>query len=496
MSANVIWAPQPKQISFMERPEYEVLYGGSAGGGKSDALLMEALRQVHIPHYRGIIFRKTYPQLTELIDRSTTLYKMAFPKAKYNESKHVWLFPSGAKIYFSSMQYAKNRTDHQGKRYDFIAFDELTHFTWEEYSYMFSRNRPSKNPRSPLRTRCYIRASTNPGGVGHGWVKQRFIDAAEWGTPIVEEVEVRAPDGEIKTIKRDRIFIPATVFDNKILLEENPDYLGSLALLPEKERSALLYGEWDSFEGQYFSEFKPEPDRSILKESGITKEEAHAQGRWTHVIEPFEPPQSWRIYRSYDFGSAHPFAMTWWTIDTEGTAYMIAEYYGCTGRANEGLKWSPDEQFKKIAQIEREHPYLAGRRIYGVADPSIWDGSRGISIAQTAEKYGIYFEPGINARIPGWLQLRYRFQFDSFGRAKIYFFDTCPETIRTIPLLIHDERMVEDVDSSTEDHIADTIRYFCMMHTIAAPRDVADSPKIVSDPLDLIKKRKPKRAYY
>ena len=157
----------------MSRFENEALYGGAAGGGKSDCALVEALRQVNIPHYRGLILRKTYPQLSELIDRSRELYLSAFPKAKYNDTKHCWSFPSGAKIYFGAMQYTKDRTNYQGKRYDFIDFDELTHFTWDEYSYLFSRNRPNGEG-----TRCYIRAQANPGGIGHGWVKERFITAA------------------------------------------------------------------------------------------------------------------------------------------------------------------------------------------------------------------------------------------------------------------------------------------------------------------------------
>ena len=173
MGNKVIWQPQPRQAALMRRWEPEALYGGAAGGGKSDCALAEALRQVEIPHYRGLILRKTFPQLSELIDRSTELYLSAFRGAKYNESKHVWTFPSGAKIYFGSMQHSRDRTNYQGKRYDFIDFDELTQFTFDEYSYLFSRNRPN-GPG----TRCYMRAQANPGGIGHGWVKERFITPA------------------------------------------------------------------------------------------------------------------------------------------------------------------------------------------------------------------------------------------------------------------------------------------------------------------------------
>ena len=305
-----IWSPQEKQFAFQQRPEYEALYGGAAGGGKSDALLAEALRQVHIPHYRGIVFRRTFPQLTDLVDRSREVYGAAFPKASYNETKHVWTFPSGAKIYFGNMQRDEDRFNYQGKYYDFIAFDELTQFTWVQYSYLMSRNRPN-GPG----TRVYIRASANPGGVGHGWVKDRFITAAPPLTPIVGEYDVVTPEGKRITLRRSRIFVPSTVFDNRRLLENDPNYLANLAMLPEAEKNALLYGSWDSFDGQVFMEWRNDPAH-------------YGDMQWTHVIDPFPIPAHWRIWRGFDFGYAKPFAVGWFAADEDGRLYHIKEYYG------------------------------------------------------------------------------------------------------------------------------------------------------------------------
>lgn len=491
---NVIWKPQAKQAQFMSRPEYECLYGGAAGGGKSDALLVEALRQTDNPNYRALILRKTYPQLGELIDRSQSLYPLCFPRARYNDSKYVWIFPSGAKIYFGAMQHSKDRTNYQGKRYDFIAFDELTHFTWDEYSYMFSRNRPSKKPTSAKKTRVYIRATANPGGIGHGWVKERFISAAPPMTPIRQSVQVRMPDGSMATMTQERIFVPATVFDNDILLRDDPQYLARLALLPEKERNALLYGDWDTFEGQYFTDFKIAPDVDAAKRAGIMADEQELRGshRWCHVIPPFDlnsgARKGWKIIRSYDFGYARPFSCAWWAVDYDGVIYRILELYGCTSNPNEGVKWTPDKQFREISRLEQSHPWLKGREISGVADPAIWDASRGESIAETAMRYGIYFTPGDHQRIPGWMQCHYRLQFDERGYARCYIFDTCKAFIRTIPLMMYDPIKVEDLDSKLEDHVADEWRYLCMSRPVK-PLEMPKEQVILFDPLDQYNKR-------
>ncbi len=463
---KTIWTPQEKQAVFQSRGEYEALYGGAAGGGKSDALLTEALRQVHIPHYRALILRKTYPQLSELIDRSRSLYKAAYPKANYNDSKHFWNFPSGAKIYFGAMQHTKDRINYQGKRYDFIAFDELTHFTWEEYSYMFSRNRPSGEG-----TRCYIRATTNPGGIGHSWVKERFITCAPPLTPVKTNMQITAPDGNVINMERKRIFVPSTVFDNAELLKNDPNYLANLSLLPEKEKKALLYGDWDSFAGQVFSEWKNDPSH-------------YEDRRFSHVIKPFLIPKNWKIYRGFDFGYSRPFAVEWIALDHEGRVYVIAELYGCTGTPNEGVKYTPREIANAIKQMEREHPNLKGRKIRGIADPAISKAETGESIADMFSKEGVFFDFGDNERLPGKMQFHYRLSFDGNGIPMMYVFENCVNFIRTIPSLVYDSVNVEDIDSSGEDHIYDCVRYV-LMENLINPRVNSGGLTERENPLDI-----------
>lgn len=464
--ADVVWSPQPRQAAFMSRGEDEALYGGAAGGGKSDALIIEALRQVHIPHYKALIIRKTFPQLSELIDKSLNYYPQVFPKARYNSGAHTWTFPSGAKIRFGSMQRVQDRVQYQGQAYDFIAFDELTHFTWDEYSYLFSRNRPNG-----AGTRVYMRATANPGGIGHGWVKERFISPAPPMTTVFEDIEVRYPDGRSETQRRSRIFVPASVFDNPILLRHDPRYLANLAALPPAERDALLYGSWDSFNGQVFVEWRNDPEH-------------YADRINTHVISPFRVPQSWAIWCGLDWGYSKPFSVGWYAVDHDRRMYRIREYYGCTGNPNEGVKLEPTEVAREMRRIEADDPNLKGRSIRRVGDPAIWGSDGTESIGALMERERVYFEKGDHARISGKMQVHHRLNFDEYGVPMLYVFDTCKHFIRTVPALVYSERDVEDVDTAGEDHVYDELRYVAMMNPIAPPPRETTRTVGGFDPLD------------
>lgn len=462
---NIIWKPQPKQAEFMARGEYEALYGGAAGGGKSDAIVAEALRQVDNPNYRAIIFRKTYPQCRELIIKSIRIYKSAFPRAEYNGSEHFWQFPSGAKIYFGSMPNSTSYLSYQGLSYSYIAFDELTHFTQEEYEYLISRNRADGEG-----LRVYIRATANPGGIGHGWVKERFITASKPGVPYTVKAEITDAGGSRRTVERTRIFIPSSVFDNAALMKNDPGYIANLATLPEAKKKALLYGDWNSYEGQVFTEFRDDPNGY---ESRIG----------THVIAPFRIPRTWRRYRAFDFGYSRPFAVQWWAVDYDGRAYLYRQLYGCTDTPNTGLRLEPREIARKIREIEDE--LEEGNTITGIADPAIWDESRGRdgTIITMFEDEGIYFEKGRHDRLSGKMQCHYRFAFDDDGKPMAYIFNTCRPFLRTVPSLVYDEANCEDVDTRCEDHDYDAMRYFFMANPIAPRRKIKKTPHLWS-PLD------------
>ncbi len=461
---NVIWAPQPRQAEFMRRPEDEALYGGAAGGGKSDALVIEALRQVGVPHYKALILRKTFPQLSELVDKTMNYYPAAFPGAVFNDTRHTWTFPSGARVIFGAMQHPADRTRYQGQSYDFIAFDELTHFTLEEYTYMFSRNRPN-GPG----TRVYVRSTANPGGVGHGWVKQRFITAAPPMTPITETVTWVRPDGTLGSREQKRVFVPSSVFDNPALLRNDPSYVARLAAMPEAEKRALLYGDWDSFSGQVFTEWRNDP--------------AHYGDRLrTHVIDPFRVPGDWAVWCGFDWGYARPFSVGWYAVDRGGRMYRVRELYGSDGAPDRGIRLEPGALARLIRRTEEEDPNLRGRTIHRVGDPAVWQSDGLESIGALMERERVYWERGDNARIAGKMQVHHRLAFGPDGVPMLYVFSTCRSFIRTLPALVYSATDPEDVDTAGEDHAYDELRYVCMKNPVAPPPYRAPLPAAY-DPL-------------
>lgn len=254
-------------------------------------------------------------------------------------------------------------------------------------------------------------------------------------------------------------------------MQSDPEYVRKLEALPPKLRKAWLDGDWDIYEGQFFEEFADRPEHYIDRQ-------------WTHVIEPFEIPDGWRIYRSFDWGYAKPFSCAWWAVDYDGVVYRILELYGCTDTPNEGVKWTPERVFAEIHRIETEHRWLRGKTIQGVADPAIWDAETGESIADVATRYRVYFDKGDHARLPGWMQVHYRLYFDDNGYPMMYVFKNCKAFIRTMPLLQYDEHRVEDLDTDGEDHVADEVRYFLMTRPIK-PRKAPLPEAKQADPLKM-----------
>lgn len=474
--SKTTWFPQYRQWIMLNRREDEGFYGGAAGGGKSDYLVVESMSQADIPNYRGLILRRTYPELEEIMDKCYAYYRVAYPKVKYNGQEHVWKFPSGAKIYLGAMQYEKDKTKYQGRQFDFIGFDELTHFTLSQYEYMRSRNRAS-GPG----TKVYMRATGNPGGIGHGWVKSYFVTAGKPMETINTELNILTPDGSVIHQTMSRIFVPSKVFDNEILLRNNPKYLSNLAMLNEQDRKALMDGDWDIFSGQAFTEFRDNPD-------------GYKTRRMTHVIDPFRIPEYWMIYRGFDYGYSKPFSVGWYAVDTDGNIFRIQELYGCQhdrgGNAvpDTGVKWDPTKIARKIREMEDQDPNLKGRNIIGIADPAIFEESTGESIAAMMAREGVYFQRGDHTRIAGKMQCHYRLAMDANGYAKFYVFNKCREFIRTIPSLVYDETNVEDIDTKQEDHIYDEWRYVMMQNPISPPREPEDVIHEY-DPLNMYQRR-------
>lgn len=471
---EVTWAPQPgSQELLLSCPIPEVLYCGTRGGGKTDTLLMDFAQDCGKgwgAEWRGIIFRHTFPQLEDVVQKAKKWMPRLFPGWTFNEAKYTATWPSGEKLMFRQFKDPSDYWNYHGHAYPWIAWEELT--TWPDpscYKTMFSCNR-SAVPGIPIR----VRSTTNPFGPGHNWVKAR------WRLPVpqprvVGEVIRDSVDSEGYP-EPPRVAINSHVLENQILLQAQPDYIQKLRASARSpaELEAWLNGSWDIVAGGMF-------------------DDVWYEVRHRAVVKPFIPPDSWRIDRSFDWGSSRPFSVGWWAesdgtdfVDgdglrrssVKGDMYRIMEWYGWNGQPNEGSRLMAADIARGIRERELKMPWGARVRD-GPADASIFDKENGPSIAddmalpvrmvdgKTVE--GVYWEAAdksSGSRVLGWQMVRERLRGvlpEVPGRPRerpgLYIFNTCDQWLRCVPVLPRDEKKMDDVDTDAEDHNGDETRY-------------------------------------
>lgn len=424
----------------------------------TDCLVNLATRHTDKPGYRALLLRRTFPRLQEIMDRCWRYYPTI--GGVYRATEKRWYFPGGDAsrahkpwIQLGHMQHEDDRHQYQGAEYHFCGFDEVSQFTGTQYLYMLSRVRSTD-----ARLRPKVRATTNPGGIGHLFFKQRFVDVASASRSYIDPATGLS-----------RAFIPAKIYDNPTLIETDPDYLRRLQALPLIERKRLLDGDWEVFAGQVFG----------------------ALSDAVHGCDPFDIPPEWERVCVLDWGYARPFSVGWYAIDYDGLPYRYREWYGCKpGEDNVGLRLTAEQVAQGI--IERESGEHVRTRI---ADPSIFSNlpkgrrgreARGPNIGEDLLAAKLFFLKADNDRLQGLQQVHKRFALREevdletgeirSEEPQIQVFRDQPHFWRTLPALQADPSHPEDVDTEQEDHIYDELRYFAMWRPVRPKPTLSHQP--------------------
>lgn len=418
---NILWRPHPgPQTDFLASSETDILYGGQAGGGKSDAMIVDPLRYAHKKRHRALILRRTLKELRELINKSREYYPLAYPGAKFKVDEKTWVFPSGATIEFNYLEKEADVYQYQGQEFTWIGFDEITQLPSEwSWNYLSSRLRTADPDIN-----TYLRCTANPGGVGHEWVKERYIMPKAPNTAWVYGVNPRTGT------QLTRKFIPAKLSDNPTIYDDG-QYEAHLQALPEIERRRLLEGDWYIISGAAFPEFNKE----------------------VHVVEPFTIPRHWKRVRGVDYGYAAPSACVWGAIDPEdGTLVIYRELYekGLTG----------EELAERIKELEADDPPMSGVVDYAVFNRTGHVNTVGQIL--NSSPYFLKLRPANKDRKAGKVQIHERMSTRNKLRPGLQFTSNCVNCIRELTSLPLDKKDPEDVDTHADDHAYDAIRYLVM----------------------------------
>jgi len=428
---QVAWKPQPgPQTELLTCPYFEVLMGGAAGGGKSDALIGDFAAGIeqYGAAWRGVLFRRTFGMLEEIETRALEIFSAVYGSKCYSVGKKIWTFPNGATFKLRYLDDHKDTLEYQGKSFTWAGFDELTQ--WPDdycYNYLFSR------VRSAAGAPGYIRSTSNPGGPGHQWVKKRFIDPAPPRTPIIEW----GTDIDGNAVRRARVFIPAKLADNRILVNNDPGYFDRLNQISDPTlRSALRDGNWDVFAGMAFHEW----DRAV------------------HVVPASPVPEGVKLWRACDWGYDKPYCVLWFYSDFDGNVVVFNEMYGKGAKDGMGTKESAKDVRAKIESYEALNNLWVP---LGYLDPQCWAEHDTVdsiyhNIGGTRLNWQKW-EKGPGSRI-NQKQVVHDYLRVVNGHSRLRISERCPNLIRTLPSLPACPRDREDVDTSSEDHAYDALR--------------------------------------